>query len=70
MSDPASTCQRVDVALSLQQMIRDRETAPGSFPTTVAIGEACGKPSIGSVETDGVRHRFCSDHVLEERISR
>lgn len=69
MNDPAF-CQHVDVALSLQQMIRERESARGGFPATVAIGEACGRPSIGSVETDGVRHPFCAAHVLEERISR
>ncbi|HEX7247709.1 MAG TPA: hypothetical protein VF351_06375 [Actinomycetota bacterium] len=70
MSDPVFTCQHVDVALSLQQMIRERETALGGIPATVAIGEACGKLSTGSVEIDGVHHPFCTDHVLEERISR
>lgn len=70
MTDLMLACQHVDVALSLQQMIRDREPAQGVGLSSAAIGEACGRPSIGSVYNDGVRHRFCADHVLEERISR
>jgi hypothetical protein len=70
MTDFLLTCQHVDLALSLQQMIREREPGGGALPATVAIGEACGKRSIGSVDNDGVRHHFCADHVLEERISR
>lgn len=70
MTDPRPTCQYVDVALLMQQMIRERETADGGAPATVAIGDACGKPSIGSVELDGELHRFCADHVLEDRIHR
>jgi hypothetical protein len=70
MTDLLISCQHVDVALSLQQTIRERETAHGDTPPAVTIGEACGQPSIGSVENDGVRHRFCGDHVLETRISR
>lgn len=70
MTDLSLTCQHVDVALSLQQTIRERETAQSGTPSAVTIGAACGQPSIGSVENDGVRHRFCTDHVLEERISR
>ncbi len=70
MTDLLLTCQHVDLALSLQQTIRERETAQGGAPLAVEIGEVCGKPSIGSVENDGVQHRFCAGHVLEERISR
>lgn len=70
MTDFLLTCQYVDVALSLQQTIRERETAQGGAPSAVTIGEACGRPSIGSVHNDGVQHPFCADHVVEERISR
>lgn len=70
MTDPTLTCQHVDLALSLQQTIRERETEHGIAPATEAIGEACGRHAIGMVEHDGVRHRFCAGHVLEDRISR
>ncbi len=70
MTDFLLTCQHVDLALSLQQTIRERETAQGGAPSAVTIGGACGRPSIGSVHTDGVQHRFCAGHVVEERISR
>jgi hypothetical protein len=71
MPDPFLTCQYVDVALVMQQMIRERETAKIGAPATVAIGDACGKPAIGSVpDDDGSRHHFCADHVLEERVLR
>ncbi|MGZ8630980.1 MAG: hypothetical protein ACXWZF_08455 [Actinomycetota bacterium] len=70
MTDPLATCQYVDVALFMQQMIRERETMERGAPATLAIGDACGRPSIGSVDTDGVRHHFCADHVLEERVLR
>lgn len=62
-------CQYVDVALLMQQMIREREFVPGS-PSTVAIGDACGKLPIGSIDNDGERHHFCADHVLRERVRR
>jgi hypothetical protein len=70
MTDPLSPCQYVDVALVMQQMIRERESADGGTPTTVAIGDPCGKSSVGAIETDGVRHHFCTDHVLEQRVLR
>ena len=70
MMPPAATCQYVDVALVLQQVIREREAANGGVPASIAIGDACGKASIGSVEYGGVRQHFCADHVLLERISR
>lgn len=70
MTDLLLTCQHIDLALSLQQTIREREAAQSGASSAVTIGEACGKPSIGSVHNDGVQHRFCADHVLEERISR
>jgi hypothetical protein len=70
LTDPTLTCQHVDLALSLQQTIRERDTEHGIAPATEAIGEACGRQAIGMVEHDGVRHRFCAGHVLEDRISR
>lgn len=70
MTDNLSPCQYVDVALVMQQMIRERESADGGSPTTVAIGDPCGRPSVGTVDVDGVRHSFCSDHVLKERVLR
>ena len=27
-----------------------------------------GRPSVGAIDADGVRHHFCADHVLEERV--
>ena len=69
MTLPAATCQYVDVALVLQQAIRERETANGGV-ASIAIGDACGKASIGSVERGGSRRHFCGDHVLIEQISR
>ncbi len=70
MTDPPSPCQYVDVALVMQQMIRERESADGGAPATVAIGDPCGKASVGAIDTDGGRHHFCADHVLEERVLR
>jgi hypothetical protein len=71
MTPPAATCQYVDVALVLQQAIRDRETASGGGGgASIAIGDACGKASIGSVDRGGSRRHFCADHVLIEQISR
>jgi len=70
MTPAMPPCEHVDVALSLQQMIRERETSQGGVPATVAIGSACGDASIGSIDTDGVRHHFCGDHVLRERVVR
>jgi hypothetical protein len=51
-------------------MIRERESADRGSPTTVAIGDPCGKRSVGAIDADGVRHHFCADHVLEERVLR
>ena len=70
MTPPAATCQYVDVALVLQQAIRERETANGGGAASIAIGDACGKTSIGSVDRGGSRRHFCADHVLIEQISR
>ena len=70
MTPPAATCQYVDVALVLQQAIRERETASGGGAASIAIGDACGKASIGSVDRGGSRRHFCADHVLIEQISR
>lgn len=69
MSTPP--CQYVDVALALQQTIRERVsrdhgTAPGHI-----IGEPCGEPSVGSVSAaDGTCEHFCGRHPLEPRIIR
>jgi len=63
-----STCDHVDMALSLQQAIRDR-SALGRVGE--AIGEACGEPAVGSVDhVDGSRRHFCGLHPLEPRIVR
>ena len=70
MTPPAATCQHVDVALVLQQAIRERETASGDAAASIAIGDACGKVSIGSVDRGGAPRHFCADHVLAEQISR
>ena len=70
MTLPPARCQYVDVALVLQQAIRERETASGGVAASIAIGDACGKASIGSVERGGSRRHFCADHVLIEQISR
>jgi hypothetical protein len=70
MTPAITTCEYTDVALSLQQTIREREAANGGAPMTVTIGEACGKPSVGSIEDDGVRRQFCGDHVRFERVLR
>ena len=61
-------CEHVDVALSLQQTIRDRD---GSGVAEVVIGDACGEPSIGSVDDlDGSRRHFCALHRLQAPIVR
>jgi len=65
-----STCQYVDVALVMQQIIRERDSAESGGPATMTIGDACGKPSIGSIELDGLHHRFCAAHVVEARVLR
>lgn len=70
MTDTIPTCQHVDLALLMQQMIRERETSDGAAPATVAIGDPCGKPAIGAIEADGVRRHFCADHVLKEKVLR
>ncbi len=70
MTDPLPPCQYFDVALVMQQMIREREAHTGGDPTAVAIGDPCGKPSVGAIDADGVRRHFCADHVLKERVLR
>ena len=70
MTPPGATCQYVDLALVLQRTIRERETANGGEAASIAIGDACGKASIGSVDRGGSRRHFCADHVLIEQISR
>jgi len=69
MTDTAPTCQHVDLALLMQQMIRAREASDGP-PATVAIGDPCGRPAIGAIDADGVKRYFCADHVLKERVLR
>ena len=70
MAEPSPPCEYTDVALTMQQMIRERETAEGGAPATDEIGEACGAPSVGSIEIDGVRRYFCAVHAIEEPIIR
>jgi hypothetical protein len=61
-------CEHVDVALSLQQTIRDRDRDRGP---DVVIGDACGEPSVGSIDdVDGSRRHFCSRHRLQAPIVR
>ena len=62
-------CEHVDVALSLQQTIRERD--PRHAVPSATIGGACGEPSIGSVDdVDGTRRHFCALHRLEAPILR
>jgi len=70
MAEPLPPCEYTDVALTMQQMIRERATAESGAPATDEIGEACGAPSVGSIEIDGVRRYFCAAHVIEEPIVR
>jgi hypothetical protein len=70
MAEPLPPCEYTDVALTMQQMIRERETADGGAAATDEIGEACGAPSVGSIEIDGVRRYFCAIHAIEEPIVR
>jgi hypothetical protein len=70
MSTDAMTCEHVDMALLMQQLVRDREVVDSRDPTTVAIGDACGRPAIGSVELDGLRHHYCPEHVVPDRVLR
>ncbi|MGH2629560.1 MAG: hypothetical protein ACRDHI_03240 [Actinomycetota bacterium] len=64
-------CQYVDVALSLQQTIRERATREDGTAPGLIIGEPCGEPSVGSVAAgDGTREHFCERHPLEPRIVR
>jgi hypothetical protein len=63
-------CEYVDVALYFQQMIRERGADLGS-PATVAIGEACGQPSVGASRAGGgsVEH-FCDLHLRQPNLVR
>jgi hypothetical protein len=70
MAESLPPCQYTDVALTMQQMIRERATEESGAPETDEIGEACGAPSVGSVEIEGVRRYFCAAHVIEEPIVR
>jgi len=70
IDEQTHTCEHVNVALMMQQMIRERDTAGGGAPATEEIGEVCGAPAVGSVEIEGVRHYFCAAHVIEEPIVR
>lgn len=64
------TCEYVDVALSMQQLIRERE-AGQSDTTALVIGDPCGEPSIGSISgEEGARLHFCAKHVRYERVVR
>lgn len=71
MTSPS--CQYTDIALTLQQAIRDREAVIDGADASLVIGGSCGNPSIGSVSAsaDGdARRHFCGEHVLQERIQR
>ena len=64
-------CQYVDVALSLQQTIRERASRDHGTAPGLVIGEPCGEPSVGSIAAaDGTREHFCGRHPLEPRIIR
>jgi hypothetical protein len=64
----SAACDHVDVALALQQTIRERIVPDTS---DAAIGEACGEPSVGFVDDiDGSRRHFCALHPREPRIVR
>lgn len=64
----SAACAHVDVALSLQQTIRER-IEPGDVGEV--IGGACGEPSVGFVDdVDGSRRHFCALHPLEPPIGR
>lgn len=64
-----TACDHVDVALSLQQTIRERDAADQTSGET--IGEACGEPAVGYVDAlDGSRQHFCARHPMEAPIVR
>ena len=64
-----TVCDHVDVALSLQQTIRERD--PEGPLSGRTIGGACGEPAVGSVDDlDGSRRHFCALHPLEAPIVR
>ena len=61
-------CQNVDLALSLQQTIRERE-APE--PPSAVRYDICGKPSVGYLDgDDDTRLHFCAGHVRQPQIVR
>jgi hypothetical protein len=70
MNPDATTCEHVDVALLMQQLVRDREVVGSGAPTTVSIGDACGRPATGWVELDGLRRHYCPEHVVPDRVCR
>jgi hypothetical protein len=64
-----TACEHVDVALSLQQTIRERDAADHASGET--IGQACGEPAVGFVVVvDGSHRHFCALHPLEAPIVR
>jgi hypothetical protein len=70
MIETATTCEHFDIALSLMQTVRERSTLAEGSPPALTLGEPCGDPSVGCVETDGTTHHFCARHALVERIVR
>jgi hypothetical protein len=65
-------CEHVDVAISLQQLIRSRDGDGATDAPSGAVVEVdtlCGKPSDVFVETaDGAR-AYCAAHVRERMPS-
>jgi hypothetical protein len=62
-------CQNIDIALSLMQLIRDRDTPGDLSPAAIRLGDACSRPSIGSVtDEDGSPSFFCENHVRKQRL--
>ena len=61
-------CEYVDVALHFQRMIRGRGSEPGS-PATAAIGEPCGRSSVGGMRPDdGTPEHFCDLHLRQPKL--
>lgn len=64
------TCEYIDVALHFQQMIRER-AASDDPSATVAIGDACGEPSIGAMRIDdGSVGHYCDLHLRQPKLVR
>jgi hypothetical protein len=62
-------CEHVDVAISLQQLIRARAASPDRPGTVVKLGSVCGKPSDVFVDTSDGKRAYCAAHVRERAPS-